>query len=117
MNLRICNDYNIGVGDDQACSDSFSLPNIEKVSYELISMKYFQKISIKYRHTKRDPFTAWHEDSKLYSSKCNLKNSKRKNENHHNISGYISGKASTKEELKHKTKQNLKKLNEMGIVP
>lgn len=36
--LRICSDYKVGV-NHQICSDSFALPNIEKMCHEFGGMK------------------------------------------------------------------------------
>ena len=48
--IRICDEYKIGV-NHQICSDSFSLPNIETESHELVNMKYFAKIDLKSSHS------------------------------------------------------------------
>ena len=44
--IRICDDYKIGV-NYQICSDSFPLPSIETTSHELANMKHFEKIDLK----------------------------------------------------------------------
>ena len=44
--LRIYEDYKMGV-NHQICSKSFPLPNIETMSHELASLKYFAKIDLK----------------------------------------------------------------------
>ena len=44
--IRICGDYKISV-NHQICSDSFPLPSIETASHEPANMKHFAKIDLK----------------------------------------------------------------------
>ena len=44
--IRICGDYKIGV-NHHTCSDSFPLPSIETASHKLANMEHFAKIDLK----------------------------------------------------------------------
>ena len=134
--LRICGDYKIGV-NHQICSDSFPLPNIETASHELAGMKYFAKIDLKAAYNQIEIDDNFKEVTTINTPIGLLRWTRLpfgvKTSSHifqRTIEGILLGKiknmviyqddicvgASTKEELKYKVVQILKKLSEVGMT-
>ena len=134
--IRLWGDYKIGM-NHQICSDSFPLPSIETASHKLANMKHFTKINLKlsYNQIERDnkfkEIATLNTPMGLLRGSCLLFGIKTASHIFQRaIEKILFGKvdnimiyqddiclgAHTREELKSKTEQVLRRLKQAGMI-